>query len=95
MSPTQRFHLVVDEVLHYMWDPIGVAGTPEARYEYAGYVARVVQFALTNDEEGIKGYLRRMETQHMGVVGDVVRCAEVADSVMRWKMHLVGEVQED
>jgi hypothetical protein len=27
-----------DEVLHYIWDPIGVAGVPEARDEYDSYL---------------------------------------------------------
>lgn len=32
---------VVDEVLHYIWDPIGVAGVPEARDEYDIYTGRI------------------------------------------------------
>ena len=31
----------VDEVLHYLWDPIGVAGAPEARDEYYSYLPHV------------------------------------------------------
>jgi len=27
-----------DEVLHYLWDPIGVAGAPGARDEYWSYL---------------------------------------------------------
>jgi hypothetical protein len=93
MTPTQRFHWVVDEVLHYMWDPIGIAGTPEARNEYRGYVAKVADLALVNDEAGITAFLRKMETDHMGVAGDASRCADVADAVMRWKVHLVDEAR--
>jgi hypothetical protein len=26
----------VEEILHYMWDPIAVAGEPQARDEYDG-----------------------------------------------------------
>nr|MBP8879029.1 hypothetical protein [Flavobacteriales bacterium] len=94
MTPEQRFSIIVDEVLHYMWDPIGVAGTPEARDEYQGYVARVVELALANDEDGITAYLRTMETKHMGVAGDQRRCADVADAVMSWKLNLLGEKGE-
>jgi hypothetical protein len=31
-------HQTVGEGLHYLWDPIGVAGASQARDEYAGYV---------------------------------------------------------
>lgn len=37
----------VDEVLHYLWDPIGVAGAAGARDEYSSYVPGV--FALLRD----------------------------------------------
>lgn len=46
MSPTlgpeaEALQRAVSEVLHYIWDPIGVAGVPEARDEYDGYVGAV------------------------------------------------------
>lgn len=28
----------IDEVLHYVWDPIGISGVPEARDEYHSYL---------------------------------------------------------
>ncbi len=31
----------IGEILHYMWDPIGVRGIPQARDEYDGYVHQV------------------------------------------------------
>lgn len=31
----------IGEILHYLWDPIGVRGIPEARDEYDSYVAHV------------------------------------------------------
>ena len=31
----------VDEVLHYIWDPIGVAGAPMARDEYYAYLPQI------------------------------------------------------
>ena len=90
MTAEQRLRLVIDEILHYMWDPIGVAGTPEARDEYAGYVGKVLAYALEENEPAIHQYLREMETKHMGVAGDASRCADVADCVMRWKAALMA-----
>ena len=36
----------VDEVLHYVWDPLGVSETPEARDEYHSYVPQVVSLLV-------------------------------------------------
>lgn len=33
--------LRINEVLYYVWDPIGVADTPRARDEYDSYVLQV------------------------------------------------------
>ena len=58
----------VDELLHYIWDPIGVAGTPEARDEYQSYAPRV--FMMLVDEvpdEHIRDYLLRIEAESMGL----------------------------
>lgn len=47
-----------DEVLHYIWDPIGVSGEPGARDEYSSYLPKV--FALVRDNataEEIAKYL--------------------------------------
>ena len=38
----EEFNRRSDEVLHYLWDPIGVAGTVMARDEYTGYVPRLM-----------------------------------------------------
>jgi len=35
-----RLHPAISEVLHYIWDPSGVAGVPEARDEYDGICGR-------------------------------------------------------
>jgi hypothetical protein len=37
----------VDEVLYYIWDPIGVSDQPYARGEYEGYVPKVLQLCPT------------------------------------------------
>jgi hypothetical protein len=37
----------VNEVLHYIWDPIGVRGEPNARDEYDSYVPEVYSLFTT------------------------------------------------
>jgi hypothetical protein len=63
-----RVHNRVDEILHYVWDPIGVAGTPEARDEYDSYVARAVGMLFEGAAaEEVARYLHSIETDEMGL----------------------------
>jgi hypothetical protein len=43
----------VDEVLYYLWDPIGVSPDPEARDEYYSYIPEI--FSLLMDSEDRPG----------------------------------------
>ena len=57
----------VDEVLTYVWDPIGVAGVPEARDEYYGYLPKVFNMVLQGKpKDEIADYLVQIETESMG-----------------------------
>ena len=37
----KALYRAIGEILHYVWDPIGIAGVPQARDEYDSYVAQV------------------------------------------------------
>lgn len=44
---------VVDEVLHYVWDPIGgVSRAPEARDEYTAYALQVLKMLQEGADVG-------------------------------------------
>ncbi|MEM8489416.1 MAG: hypothetical protein AAF756_01210 [Pseudomonadota bacterium] len=69
----------VDEVLQYIWDPIGVAGVPSTRNEYETYVHRVFSMIInkgTADE--IVNYLVGVEAKSMGLERNRKRAKEVA-----------------
>lgn len=56
----------VDEILHYVWDPIGVGGSPCARDEYQSYVPKVAGLLIEKkSKEEIFGYLHWLESEHM------------------------------
>ena len=58
----------VDEVLHYLWDPIGVSGVPQARDEYTSYAGVVFSFLKNGAKEAeIAQYLRKIRVEHMGI----------------------------
>ena len=58
----------IDEVLHYIWDPIGVAGSPEARDEYDGYVTPIYNLLVDGQEnDRIYKVLLELSVGHMGL----------------------------
>jgi len=69
LSPEQNeLYRRTDEVLHYIWDPIGVSDSPYARDEYGEYLPQVFGKLLKNEpSERIVEYLLLIETENMGL----------------------------
>lgn len=74
MSPKLEHYQIelrqrVDEVLHYIWDPIGVAGVPEARDEYDAYIPSVYAVLTKKETEKKELYtlLLDISTGNMGL----------------------------
>jgi hypothetical protein len=38
----------IDEILHYLWDPIGISNEPAARDEYASYAPQILSMLKAN-----------------------------------------------
>jgi hypothetical protein len=75
-----------DEVLHYVWDPIGVSTAPEARDEYHSYLPQVFGLLKANaDAERIASYLTEIATTHMGLEQDHGHDLEVAKLLLHWQ----------
>lgn len=82
-------HRRCDEVLHYLWDPIGVAGEPYARDEYESYVPHVC--ALLQDgagEDAIAEYLGSAAREAMGLEPNGERDLQVARVLLDWAEKL-------
>lgn len=76
----------VDEVLHYVWDPVGVASVPQARDEYHCYLPQV--FRLVHDAgspEAIAEYLTQITVDHMGLDPRPEHDREIAELLLEWK----------
>ncbi|MEC5386638.1 hypothetical protein VVD49_12955 [Uliginosibacterium sp. H3] len=85
-SRDQMLYGVVDEVLHYVWDPIGISRIPQARDEYHAYLPQVFALLIGNaDEEGIASYLHETATGRMGLPADLQREGNVARVLMEWR----------
>lgn len=67
-DPYTRVHNRVDEILYYVWDPIGVAGAASARDEYSSHVPTVVKMLFDGADAGaIARYLGQVESESMGL----------------------------
>lgn len=75
-----------DEVLHYIWDPIGVSGSPGARDEYHSYLPQVFARVRENAEPGdIARFLTEVETLSMGLRANDEHALEVAEVLLEWR----------
>jgi hypothetical protein len=74
------------EVLHYIWDPIGVAGTPGARDEYDAYLPGVFARVLVeaNPDEIIE-YQTTIEKESMGLPPNPERARAAVDVLVEWR----------
>lgn len=76
----------VSEVLHYIWDPIGVAGTPQARDEYNGYVDYVCTLLWQGaDTSLIAKHLVQIADRQMGLTDTESRADLAAEKLLEWR----------
>ena len=84
MSPNDRsLQRRVDEVLHFLWDTIGVAGILQARDEYDRYAWRV--FKMVRNESSvdeIADYLVSVERDWMSIGPRPASAREIAKSLL-------------
>jgi hypothetical protein len=80
----------VEEVLHYMWDPIGVAGVPQARDEYESYAPKVFQLVRdTADGKDVASYLSWVSTDRMGLEPNPDSDSEVVEVLLALRNHFM------
>lgn len=79
----------IDEVLHYIWDPIGISDTPQVRDEYSRYANNVWQAVLEGKSKlEISAYLTTVTTKLMGLNTSKDHNDEVAEIVLDWAQYL-------
>jgi hypothetical protein len=82
----------VDEVLHYLWDPIGVAGAPETRDEYQGYVGPVLAMLQSGASESeLSTYLSRVADEDMGLASERALADQAASALIKWQRFFEGQ----
>lgn len=75
----------IDEVLYYIWDPIGVSDEPCARAEYSSYTMTILKYVINEDLNQIANQLSKIETDSMGLTTDKERNLEIAQRLLDYK----------
>ncbi len=75
----------VGEVLHYVWDPIGVSGIPQARDEYDMYVLSVVSLLENRaSASDLAKHLNSIAVDRMGLQSNLEHANQVANILLDW-----------
>lgn len=74
-----------DEVLFYVWDPIGISDTPAARGEYSSYIMTILKYVLEDDLQKIVYQLNKIESSSMGLLPNKSKNTEIAELLLDFK----------
>jgi hypothetical protein len=87
LSPeATRLYRAIDEVIHYMWDPIGISEIPEARGEYESYLPQIFGMVCEGrDEQTIAQHLSAIKTGRMGLSANADADLAVARLLLEWR----------
>ncbi len=75
----------VDEVVHYIWDPIGICEHPQARDEYHSYLAAIFSRVKSGKAEDIIEYMKWAAGEHMGLSFDLDKAEKATEVLLEWK----------
>lgn len=79
----KKLYRQTDEVLHYMWDPIGVRGIAQTRDEYHSYLAKVFSMLIEDVESKvIAEYLENIDSKSMGLNPDKENALHIAQTLL-------------
>ena len=75
----------IDEVVHYVWDPIGISEHPQARDEYQRYLTTIFGRVMAEDLDGVVEYMKRVADEQMGLSFDKEKAKRAAEVMLEWK----------
>ncbi len=93
LSPQERrLYRRTDEILHYLWDPIGVADIPQARDEYHAYLPQIFQLVLQKRPASeIAQHLLNLEESYMGLTPNPEKAFAVAELLLKTRRAILEE----
>ena len=76
----------IDEVLHYLWDPMGVAGIPESRAAYTSYVPELLDLLQAQAPRRLlAAYLTQIAWNPIGVLTSEQTLDRTLDALIAWR----------
>jgi len=82
----------IDEVLHYVWDPIGISDEPWARDEYESRVPQVFSLVVNQaTAQDIVDHLMEVVREDMGITSNKGRTMDVAELLLAYREKIFGE----
>lgn len=79
----------IDEVVHYLWDPLCVSEFPGARDEYYSYLPKIFELVKSERDDELFTYLKRIAYLEMGLTFlDEEKTRNAIDVLMVWKSEL-------
>ena len=85
MPKDKELYQRLDEVIHYIWDPIGISHYPEARNEYCTYVPEIYARVKIGKKQSIVEYLEWVVSDQMGSVFNRDKAQQVVEIMLKWK----------
>jgi hypothetical protein len=85
----KEYYKLVDEVTHYMWDPIGVAGEPGARDEYHSYLPVLFKRLIDGKLEEASEYLDKIVVERMELKKNPNHSRSIVEILNQWKIALM------
>ena len=80
----------LDEVVHYIWDPIGISNFPDARTEYHSYLPEIYARVKVGKKEAILDYMEWVVCERMGMSFDKNSAGRAAEIMIQWKNKIIG-----
>jgi hypothetical protein len=85
----------IDEVVHYIWDPIGVSSFPGARDEYYSYLPEIHEYVKSGDTAALKKYMTWLAIEHMGLNDNQDSTQAAISIILEWKAFLESKYPND
>jgi hypothetical protein len=88
----KQYNAAVCSILLHAWDPIGVAGIPEAQGEYNTYAGEVASLLMRGEpRQKLIDHLWLIETDNMGLPGNRLRTEAAADRLLQLRREIDGD----
>lgn len=90
----KQLYRATDEILFYLWDPIGVSDTPAARDEFQCYLPKVFKLLVSDAKNHeIASYLNKVESSSMGLGANKPHATHIANMLIEAKDHCFAKAR--